>query len=132
VWKILNYIVLGRGQDNVKELMCHALLEGWVGYDCMATLDIEHLGHDFSPTYLNQPSAPMIHQPQQSQQKDQDIQPPRRKQAQVSAKEYSAAKECLKNIPLSAGIQAVAHSALSKARSASTISACPTPVKVGS
>jgi hypothetical protein len=107
--------------------MCHALLDGWVGYDCMASLDLEHL----APQSMNQQSpAAHIQQPQQRQHVDTESHQSRRKQAQASAKEYSAAKECLKAIPVSAQVQAVAHSALSKARRARSISACPTPVKV--
>jgi hypothetical protein len=92
----------------------------------MASLDLEHL----APQSMSQPPSVHILQPQQHLQVDQDLQPSKRKQAQAPRKEYSAAKECLKHIPLSAGVQVVAHSALSKARSARTISACPTPVKV--
>ena len=109
--------------------MCHALLDGWVGYDCMASLDLEHL----APQSVNQPPAAYIQQAQQRQQTDSELHPSKRKQAQESArevKEYSAAKECLKAIPVSAQIQVVAHSALSKAKRTRSISACPTPVKV--
>jgi hypothetical protein len=101
--------------------MCHALLEGWVGYDCMISLDLESL----APQSTKQPPIQL-----QRPQTDLELHPSRNKQKPASAKEYSAAKECLKSIPVSAQVQVVAHSALSKARRARSISACPTPVKV--
>ena len=135
--KVHSYLIksIFRSFKSSQELICHALLEGWVGRDCMAVLNT-------SPSTSRALSSdepfcipPKVNLKTKVQKMEHEIllaEAPgcqKRKHEKTSTKEssYSAAKECLKYIPSSA--HCVPLNSFAKLKSAA-VSACPTPVKV--